>query len=283
MKIGLILTGAPSDRLFDIVRRAEVLGYDSVWQGEHMVLPMVDKYEHPYGKVKIAPHTPFFEPFVQLAALAGATKTLRVCTGVILPPLRNVFHTGREIATLDVMSGGRLDVGIGVGWQPDEMELMGYNPKVRGAYTDEFLDALHKLLSEHEPSFQGQHIAFEAVGFEPKPVQKPRPPILIGGDTPPAMRRAAKRGDGWYGHSDSPEQARERIGAMRAQLAEEGRDPAAFQYVVQCWKPPSAKDLEGFAAAGATRLVVAPFSPSRSDPIEVIEAYAEQAGLRETA
>ena len=277
MKIGIALPHAPDDRLFEIARRAEALGFDSIWQGEHIVLPMVDRHEHPYGKIKIAPQNPFHAPFVQLAALAAVTTTLRVCTGVILPPLRNVFATAREITSLDIMSGGRLDVGIGVGWHPDEFELMGYDFKARGAYTDEFIDALSLLLDEREPGFQGKHISFESVGFEPKPLQRPRPPILVGGDTPLAQRRAAKRGDGWYGHADSPEQALERLEAVNRHVEAEGRDPASFKHVVQVWNPP--EEPEAYFAAGADRLVVMPFRPD-TDPIEQIEAYATKINLR---
>ena len=280
VKIGLILSTAPQTRLVEIARRAEALGYESLWMGEHIVLPIEDSEEHPYGRpAVVSPRNDMLEPLTALATLAGATSRVRLATGVLLPPLRNLFATARQIMTLDLMSGGRLDIGVGVGWHEGEFALMGADFATRGPATDEFIDAMDRLFADEEPSFQGRLIAFPKVGFEPKPAQKPRVPILVGGDTGPAMRRAALRGDGWYGHAKSPEEGRERMERVNRLVSEQGRDPAAFQRVVQVWDPPSPEDLAAYVAAGADRLVCSPFGQGR-DPIEVIEAYADKIGLR---
>lgn len=280
MKIGLILSNAPRASLADIARRADDAGFDSLWVGEHIVLPIEESEDHPYGRPGVVqPRNEWRSPFVELAYFAGLTNRIRLATGVILPPIRNLFVTAREISTLDVHSGGRLDVGLGVGWHMGEFALMGADFASRGAHTDEFMDALTCLFTKDSPSFQGRHIAFEAVGFEPKPVQSPRPPLLVGGDTGPAMRRAAKRGDGWYGHASSPEQARERIEAMKRLVSENGRDVAGFEYVLQVWDPPSADDLKAYAAAGADRVVTAPFKPDDTDPVGAMMDYARLVGV----
>jgi len=280
MKVGLIISNAPRIHLADIARRAEALGFDSLWAGEHVVLPIRESETHPYGRPGVVqPLGETLSPFVELAFLAGVTKSIRLATGVILPPIRNVFVTAREITTLDLLSGGRVDVGVGVGWHSGEFALMGADFKTRGAHTDEFLDALKCLFSEATPSFQGRHIAFEPVGFEPKPAQRPHPPILVGGDTLPAMRRAAVRGDGWYGHAGSPEEGRERIATVLRLLGEAGRDAAGFENVLQVWDPPEAEALEAYAAAGAHRVVIAPFKRDEPDPVRTLEDYARRIGL----
>ena len=280
MKIGLILSNARRAAQADIARRAEQLGYDSLWAGEHIILPVENADTHPYGRPNLV--TPFgdtLEAFTQLAYLAGVTERIRLATGVILLPIRNLFSTARQIATLDIFSGGRLDLGVGVGWHGGEFELMGADFKARGAHADEFLDALNRLFTERTPSFQGRHISFPSVGFEPKPLQSPRPPILVGGDSLPAMRRAALRGDGWYGHASTPEQGRERIETVDRLLVEQGRDPAGFQHVLQVWDPPEPDALRAYAAAGADRLVIAPFTPKDPDPVRTLETYAARIGL----
>ncbi|MDB5447886.1 MAG: class F420-dependent oxidoreductase [Phenylobacterium sp.] len=284
VKVGLIISNAPRIRIPEIARRADELGFESLWVGEHIVLPIENDEEHPYGRPNVVqPHNESLAPFVELAFLAGVTERIRLATGVILPPIRNLFATAREIVTLDVLSGGRVDVGVGIGWHAGEFALMGADFATRGAYTDEFIDALQRLFSEERPSFSGRHIAFPEVGFEPKPAQKPRPPILVGGDSMPAMRRAARRGDGWYGHAASPHQARTRIDAMREVLTEEGRDPADFELVLQVWDPPDLEALEAYVEAGAERIVTAPFHPQDLQPLTTLETYAERIGLSRTA
>jgi len=284
MKVGLILSTLPYGRVPQVARRADALGFDSIWVGEHVVLPLRETETHPYGRPGVVqPHNQTLSSFVELAYLAGLTKRIRVATGVILPPIRNLFSTAREIVTLDVYSGGRVDVGVGVGWHSGEFALMGAEFKTRGAYTDEFIDAFSVLCTEHSPSFQGRHINFEPVGFEPKPVQKPRPPILVGGDTLPAMRRAARRGDGWYGHAATPEQGAERIATVARLLAENDRDPTGFEQVLQVWDPPGPEALAAYAAAGAHRVVTAPFQRDDPDPVRTLEDYASLIGLTEMA
>jgi probable F420-dependent oxidoreductase len=254
--------------------------------GEHIVLPLEEGDSHPYGKPGLVqPRSPNLEPFVQLAHLAGLTQRIRLATGVLILPIRNVFSTAREIATLDIVSEGRLDLGVGVGWHGGEFALMGADFASRGAHADEFLDALDQLLRERSPSFQGEHISFGPVGFEPKPVQTPRVPILVGGDSAPAMRRAALRGDGWYGHANSPEEGRARIETINRLLVENGRDPATFECILQVWEPPDLAAIEAYRAAGADRIVTCPFKPKAPgfDPIQTIEDYAHSIGLAPAA
>src|SRR5690606_15922317 len=211
MKIGLNLVPVSLDKLADAARVSEELGFESGWIGEHIVLPMKPRAPYPYGEASFRPDTPFLEPFVALAHLATVTEKLRLGTGICILPGRQFFATARAITTLDNISRGRLDLGVGTGWSEDEFELLGADFHQRGAVMDEFLDALDALWQQQHPSFHGKYLDFDNLGFAPKPVQKPRVPVHVGGFAPAALRRAAVRGDGWYGSAGSPEEARNSI------------------------------------------------------------------------
>jgi len=192
---------AGPEQLRAIAQRAEDLGYDHVWVSDHIILPKkVDSF-YPYaadGVATFRPDEPYFEPLAALNFIAGCTSRIRLGTHVLIIPYRNPVLTAKILSSLDVLSDGRVILGAGVGWMEEEFQAMGLDTyKERGAVTDEYLQLYKELWTNENPSFDGKYYQISGSGFEPKPAQKPHPPIWIGGHTGPAIRRAAKYGDGW--------------------------------------------------------------------------------------
>jgi probable F420-dependent oxidoreductase len=193
-----------------VAKACEDAGLESVWTGEHVVLPDPQAPPSP-----AAPATPFLDPSVALAHLAAHTKTLRLGTGIIILPQRNPVELAKELASLDVVSGGRLLFGLGAGYLEPEFRALGANFEERGAVTDEAIDVLRALWTQEKPAFTGRFYAFSGIDAHPRPVQKPHPPIVIGGMSRAAARRAAARGDGWYGFFTNPEITARSLGWIR--------------------------------------------------------------------
>jgi len=192
---------AGPEQIRGVAQRAEDLGYDHVWVSDHIILPKkVDSF-YPYaadGVATFRPDEPYLEPLAALNFIAGCTKRIRLGTHVLIIPYRNPVLTAKILSSLDVLSGGRVILGAGVGWMEEEFQAMGLDTyKERGAVTDEYLQLYKELWTSENPSFDGKYYQISGSGFEPKPAQKPHPPIWIGGHTGPAIRRAAKYGDGW--------------------------------------------------------------------------------------
>ena len=192
---------AGPEQLRTVAQRAEDLGYDHVWVSDHIILPKkVDSF-YPYaadGVATFKPDEPYYEPLAALNFIAGCTQRIRLGTHVLIIPYRNPVLTAKILSTLDVLSGGRLILGAGVGWMEEEFKAMGLDTyKERGAVTDEYLQIYKELWTKEDASFDGKYYQISDTGFEPKPVQKPHPPIWIGGHSRPAVRRAARYGDGW--------------------------------------------------------------------------------------
>ena len=189
------------ESLRSLAQRAEDLGFDSVWVSDHIILPRHIESLYPYavdGAPTFQPDDPYYEPLAALSFLAGCTQRVRLGTHVLILPFRNPVVTAKMLATLDVLSGGRLILGVGVGWMEEEFEALGLDTfHQRGEVTDEYIQLYKELWTKDEPVFNGKHYQISGSGFQPKPVQKPHPPIWIGGHTGPAIRRAAKYGDGW--------------------------------------------------------------------------------------
>ena len=192
---------AGSQALRSLAQRAEDLSFDSVWVSDHIILPREVQSFYPYAADGVATFQPddvYFEPLSALNFLAGCTQRVRLGTHVLILPYRNPVLTAKILATLDLLSGGRLILGAGVGWMEEEFQALGLDTfQDRGAVTDEYIQLYKELWSKDEPEFNGKYYQISGSGFQPKPVQKPHPPIWIGGHTAPAIRRAAKYGDGW--------------------------------------------------------------------------------------
>ncbi len=206
MKYGFTLPGrgplATPDTLATIARRGEELGYHSVSFGDHIVVPRHIASPYPYtegGEFPGSASGVAMEQLTVLAFLAGQTQTIRLVTSVIIVPHRNPLVAAKALATLDVLSKGRVIVGVGVGWMREEFEALGVPPfEERGAVTDEYIRAFKELWTSDNPSFEGKYCRFSDISFLPKPVQKPHPPIWVGGESLRAMRRTAQLGNGWY-------------------------------------------------------------------------------------
>jgi len=200
VKFGIALFGVSPRHYAEVAVAAEDNGFESVWIPEHLVFPAEMPPTYPYsegGSPPVDPSTALYDPWVVLGYLAQATRSIRLGTEVFVLPLRHPIATARSVVTVDRLSGGRVIVGVGVGWLEPEFEVLGQSFHDRGSRTDEIVPLLRRLWTEDAIEHAGAHFRFAPVRFEPKPVQKPCPPIEIGGATPPALRRAGRLGDGW--------------------------------------------------------------------------------------
>ena len=224
---------ASPENLRTLAQRAESLGFDSVWVSDHIILPRkVDSF-YPYaadGVATFRPDEDYYDPLATLNFLAGCTQKIRLGTHVLILPYRNPVVTAKMLSTLDVLSGGRVILGAGVGWMEEEFQALGLDTYAqRGAVTDEYIQLFKELWTKDEPEFQGEHYQLSGIGFMPKPVQKPHPPIWIGGHTNPAIRRAAEYGDGWMPIGLrppailEPEELAEKIARLRRLTVRAGR------------------------------------------------------------
>jgi len=259
---------------------AERLGYESVWLPEHLVFPMaMSRSPHPGEEhPPVPPTTPIFDAFAYLAFLAGKTEQLRLGTHVYNLALRHPFVAARAVQTLDIVSGGRAEVGIGAGWLDEEWVAAQLDFKTRGRRLDEALDVCKRLWTEPEVEHHGEFFDFDAVAFEPKPRQKPWPPLLIGGESDAALLRAARAGDGWIGMAHTFESAGRSIARLRELRAEHGR---AEQPFAVCLGGPveSPDDVARWEELGVTRLLVAPWVRS-NEAIDGMRRFADLVGLR---
>jgi probable F420-dependent oxidoreductase len=193
----------------EVARAAEAAGFESVWTGEHVVLPDPQAPPSPSP-----PETPFLDPAVALTGIASGTQSLRLGTGIIILPQRNPLVLAKELASLDVASNGRLIFGLGAGYLRAEFDALGVSFQQKGARTSEAIEVIRTLWTQEKPVFRGRFWSFSGIQARPHPVQKPHPPIVVGGHSPGAFRRAVAQGDGWYGFALDLERARECIAGL---------------------------------------------------------------------
>jgi probable F420-dependent oxidoreductase len=283
MKFGIALGALNAHFHFGVTDEAERLGYESVWLPEHLVLPVrMSRSPHPGEEhPPVPPTTPVFDAFTYLGYLAGRTRQVRLGTHVYNIGLRHPFIAARAVQTLDVVSGGRVEFGVGASWLGEEWRAVGLDFESRGRRVDEALEVCKRLWSEPEVAHEGEFFRFDAVAFEPKPVQQPWPPILIGGESPAALRRAARLGDGWIGMGHTLETAAAPIERLRELRREYGRDDASFQI---CLGGPVEKhdDVKRWEELGVTRLLVSPWRRSPK-AIDGLRRFAELVGLEPRA
>jgi probable F420-dependent oxidoreductase len=264
MDIGLFAPlgngNASAEVLRALGREAEDRGFESIWVAEHVVL--FDDYEslYPYaadGRFPGGGDTGLLEPLTALTYLAAVTDRIRLGTGICLVPQRNPVYTAKQVVDLDCLSGGRVDFGVGVGWLREEFEALAMPFARRGARTDEYLQVMRSLWTDEVSSFEGEHYTLPACRMYPKPVQRPHPPIHVGGESAAAMRRAARHGDGWYTFNRLPHELDEPLERLDAMLAAEGRARGDLQLTVSPYfHSVDAAAVEGYRARGVDRLVV---------------------------
>lgn len=271
MKFGIALGTMHPGMFAEASEAADELGFESVWLPEHLVLPTAmagspfEGADHP----PIPPSTPVYDSLAYLAHLAGRTRRVRLGTHVYNLALRHPFVAARAVQTLDVVSGGRVELGVGAGWLRGEWEAVGLDFDSRGARLDEALEICIALWTEERISHHGRFFSFDEVMFEPKPAQRPHPPVIIGGETAPALRRAAGH-DGWIGLDHTPESVRAPVVRLQELRAEQGTDDRAFAVTVG-GRVRGDEDVAAFAAAGVDRLIVSPWTRTR----EVLQAMTD--------
>jgi probable F420-dependent oxidoreductase len=279
VKFGIALGALNAHFHVDVTEEAERLGYESVWLPEHLVLPVrMSRSPHPGDEhPPVPPTTPVFDAFAYLGFLAGRTRYVRLGTHVYNLGLRHPFISARGVQTLDVLSGGRVEFGIGASWLEEEWRAVGLDFASRGRRVDEAIDVCKRLWTEPEVAHDGEFFRFDAVAFEPKPLQQPWPPILVGGESGAALRRAARAGDGWIGMGHTFESAAGQITRLRELRREYDRDSASFQ--ISLGGPVAGTDdVRRWEELGVTRLVVSPWRRS-PDAVDGIRRFADLVGL----
>ncbi len=264
----------------ELCRRAEALGFDSVWGGEHVIRPVEIESPYPYTADGAAPgdhDTPVPDPLIWLAYVAAAAPTLRLGTCILIVPQRNPLILAKELATLDRMSGGRVELGIGVGWMKEEFEALGVDWPRRGARTDEYLDAMQALWADSAASFDGEFVSFDRVTSSPRPAAG-RIPVLVGGDTEAAIRRAVRRGDGYFPGTTDPAQLADRARALddACKQADRARAEVALHALFIDIMEPEA-GIERFEDVGVARALVPAFFFAGDGGLDRLEAFAEKA------
>lgn len=283
MKFGLAFGSSIAVEGADAIalcQRAEALGFESVWGGEHVIRPVEIESTYPYTRDGVAPgdhDSPVPDPLVWLAYVAASAPSLRLGTCILIVPQRNPLVLAKELATLDRMSGGRVELGIGVGWMKEEFEALGIPWARRGARTDEYLAAMQALWAGPAASMRGEFVGFDSVTSSPRPVHG-RIPILVGGDSDAAIRRAVRLGDGYFPGATDPEALAARVRTLDDACKAAGRDRsevALHALFIELSEP--AAGVERFAGLGVERALVPAFFFAGEGGLERLEAFAEQA------
>lgn len=291
-----------------VAEKAEALGFGYLTVNDHVVVPGGIDSRYPYTEEGNWPGSVYGECFEQIATLAfvaGRTSRIRLLSSVMVLPHRQAVLAAKMLATADVLSGGRLIVGCGVGWMKEEFEAIGAPPfAARGRVADEYLQAFKELWTKDAPRFEGEHVRFADISFEPKPVQKPHPPIWIGGESPIAMRRTARFADGWYPASnnpqhrlDTPERLAKGVEELRRAAEAAGRDPAGIDLAYLVLWPVSwtaekgadggrkiftgasaeiAADVAAFADVGVRHLSLTFQSATLQESLDRMQRFAEE-------
>jgi probable F420-dependent oxidoreductase len=249
----------------------EERGFDVLFLAEHSHIPVSRESPYPGGGDLPRVYYRTLDPFVALTAAATATSELLLGTGIALLIQRDLIHTAKEVASLDLISDGRALFGVGVGWNREEMRNHGTDPKTRGALIDEQLAALKEIWTKDEAEFHGEHIDLDPIFSWPKPVQKPHVPIYIGGESEAALNRLAKYGDGWllWGYTKYQEAQR-----VRGWLADQGREDVQFAVF---GGPTTPKVIDGFREAGVERYTFLLDTMPESETLKALDELAEVA------
>lgn len=280
MKFGFYLPNhgptARPEPLAAIARKGDELGFYCMVAGDHILVP--DEIDSPYpytvgGQFPGGDSGEYFEQLTLLTYLAGVTRQIRLVPSVMIVPHRPPLLAAKVLATLDVLSQGRLILGVGVGWMEEEFQALGAPPfDQRGAVTNEYLQAFKELWTSESPSFQGKYCQFSNLKFLPKPMQKPHPPIWVGGQSRAALRRAARLGNGWQPVGAipaaplEPEELSQNVSLLRRYAEQAGRDPAALDVSM---KTPL---YDSGSSPGAPRRR---FSGTTQEILQDVQTYAE--------
>lgn len=270
MRLGLhalgIGTGADRAVIDAVASAADRCGFATLWAGEHVV--MVDRSEsrYPYsedGVIGVPAQADWLDPMIALSFVAAASSRIGVATGVLLLPEHNPVVVAKQAASLDRLSGGRLTLGVGVGWSREEFAALRVPFEHRAARTAEYVAAMRTLWRDDVASFDGTFVRFDSIRVNPKPARGRRIPIVVGGNSDAALRRVAAWADGWYGFNlAGVEAVRERIGTLRRLCAEAGRDRSELRLAVALSEP-SVRDIDALVGLGVDELVLVEAPPGR--------------------
>jgi probable F420-dependent oxidoreductase len=280
MKFGILFANVgpyvQPDMAAALGRIAEEHGIESVWTVEHVVVPAGYQSQYPYsssGRMPGPEESPIPDPLIWLTWVGAATTSLRLATGILILPQRNPPILAKELATLDVLSSGRVELGVGVGWLREEFDALGVPFEERGARTDEYIEALRCLWREDEPCFEGRYVTFDRAKCYPKPVQDPIP-IHVGGHTPAAARRAGRLGDGFFPGRTSDDDLRSLLDTMRTSAKDAGRDPDTIE--VTAGGVMDADGIGRFADLGVDRVAIPPLGWDPDTLREQLGRFSEQ-------
>jgi probable F420-dependent oxidoreductase len=264
MKFGLMYANAGPfaypEALAALARTAEEVGLESIWAVEHVVIPVGYQSRYPYdpsGRIPAPESLPMPDPLLSLTFAAAVTKRLRLATGILLLPQRHPIYVAKEVATLDTLSNGRAILGIGIGWLKEEFDALGVPFAERAARTAESVRAIRSLWKDAPESFEGRFFRWPPLESNPKPVQRPGVPIVVGGHAESAARRAARYGDGFFPGVAEPEKLRALLAVLRDECSRTGRKPESIELTAGRGAP----DVDGvrrFEDLGVARMIIPP-------------------------
>jgi probable F420-dependent oxidoreductase len=268
--------------MVEVAQHAEAAGIESVWTFEHVVVPVQYESKYPYarsGKMGIPPEAWFIDPLIALSHVAAATDTIRLGTGVNIFPQANPMLFAKQAASLDVLSGGRLTLGLGIGWLAEEYQAMSTPFERRGARFDDYLEAVKKVWTGNVVEHESEFLSWHGFKSHPTPAQKPHPPILLGGVSDKTLHRVVHAAQGWYAPSDSSKLLAEKLAELKRIAAQAGR-PFDSLDITTSWRVQARPDaLPEFEDLGIHRVVVLLGATGESDPRKAIDLIASRAGL----
>ena len=289
MKYGVQLAGGAAISGRDAIRRiataAEELGYDSLLIGDHIVVPKRITAPWPYdeyvgGKTPYGVYTEmeWLDPFDTMAFLAGVTEKVRLGISVLIVPYRHPFDVARRVATVDLLSGGRFVLGIGVGWLEDEFRLLGIPFRERAQRTREYIGMMKALWTQEKPRFSGKFVELnEDVNILPQPLQKPHPPIWVGGESQPALKRVVDLGNGWHIGLILPERIPAKLEQLKTMMEQAGRNFSELELTaLAAAGRTSPAEIRAYRDAGVHVLYLLPLSRSPEDLIKEMQVFARQ-------
>jgi probable F420-dependent oxidoreductase len=283
MKVGLAFASSiaiDGSAALEICRRAEAAGFESVWGGEHVIMPDTIDSRYPYtadGKIPAEPDTPIPDPLIWLAFAAAAAPTLRLGTCILIVPQRNPLVLAKELATLDQLSGGRVELGLGVGWLKEEFDALGVPWERRGARNDEYIAAMRALWAAPHAEFHGEFVDFDPVTCSPRPVNGSIP-VLVGGDTDAAISRAVRLADGYFPGEGDIERLGRLLQRLRAAAEKEDRDPDSIEintmFGAQMADPEAG--VEQMAELGVGRIMIPAFFFAGPGGLDRLAEFSER-------
>jgi probable F420-dependent oxidoreductase len=261
----------------DLAREAEARGFESVWLPEHTHIPASRRTPWPGGGDLPKEYWHTHDLFVALMAAAGATKTIKLATGICLVIERDPITTAKEVASLDMLSGGRVLFGVGGGWNAEEMENHGTTYKTRWRLMRERILAMKEIWTKDEAEYHGEFVNFDPIWSYPKPVQKPHPPVLMGGDGPTTLDRVVEYSDGWMPIAYRIQGLPEKIASLKQRAEAAGRDPKSISVTIFGAKP-DRETLDGYQKLGVERSVFMLPAAGRDETLPLLDKHAALRG-----